>query len=136
MRSVVVASLLLVPLATALSSHASESPKNVLSKVKSPQVSTGIQDPSLLRTPKTIAIPYHDLLTMYPQRRDTVDLMMTVEANGRAHNIHVIKTTDPFLDNSAIAKAEQLQWKPASLDHKSVNVPVRLDMVISRKVND
>ncbi|MDE3201116.1 MAG: energy transducer TonB [Acidobacteriota bacterium] len=134
MRSVLVASLLLVPLATALSAHASDSTSKTTCKVEFPDASTGVKDPTLIRTPKSIAVPYHDILSIYPERTGKVDLLMTVDANGHARHIRVAKSTDPFLDDSAIAEAEHLKWKPARLDHHSITDPVKLDFVISRTI--
>lgn len=131
MRSLLVASLLLFPLATTLTARASEPSMNAIPTLHRSRTTTGVVAAEALHYPKTIYVPSRDLLPVFPTQAK-VDFSLRVDKRGKAHNIRLVNSDDPFLDSSALAEVHRIRWDPARLDHRAIGIPVDLTLLIDR----
>jgi hypothetical protein len=130
MRSVLIATLLLAPMASVLTARASEPAKNTIPSLSAVQVSTGVRAATLVRDPKEINVPLNDLTADFPKRAQ-VDFTLNVDKDGRAQNIQLVSSNDPYLNGPAYSDVLRMQWRPARLDHHSITDPVDLRMIIT-----
>jgi TonB family protein len=60
----------------------------------------------------------------------TIVLHMTVDANGKPTDLHVVKSTNMFIDAGVLAAVSHYRFQPATLDGAPVAAPLTMKYVI------
>ena len=129
MRYLLVASLMLVPMASALPARASEPTHHSKAIVHRNQRSTGIKGAVVKFSPASVNIPPHDMASGFTLPAE-IDFDLIVGKHGKVHDVRITNSTDPFLNSVAITDVYRIRWQPARLDHHSIKEPVDLRMII------
>lgn len=129
MRYLLVASLLLVPLASARTARASEPNRHPMPIIHRHQLSTGVRGAEMKYSPAVVNIPPNDMTAGIPLPAE-IDFKLIVGKHGRIHDLKITNSTDPFLNSVAISDVYRIRWQPARLDHHSIKEPVDLRMII------
>ncbi|MFZ0746450.1 MAG: TonB family protein [Terracidiphilus sp.] len=130
MRPIELVSLLLGMLALPIAAVASSPTIDVTASMHHSQFSTGITPVRILERPKSVIAPDPYVNGLSDLVR--VNLNLDVDREGRAADIRVINSDDPYLNTAAVAAVRQFRWRPARLDHHSITVPLNLSLIVQR----
>jgi TonB family protein len=92
-------------------------------------ISTGYTAPQIVRTAK-IEVP--SAVSAQTPKNAEVVLKLTVDKNGMAQNVQVVKSASPFLDEPVLEAVQQFRWQPATLDNQAVPFDVTLNIEVQR----
>jgi TonB family protein len=107
--------------------NASTSADDVTAPTPNLRVSTGVTAPSLVGS---IAIQLPDGLSQSFVPTDTeVGLSLTVDSNGQAQNIKVVKPSNPYLDARVVDAVQKAHFRPGKVDNTAI--PVELDLTVN-----
>lgn len=91
------------------------------------RVSTGVIAPILT---DSLAIQLPDgLPKSYIPVASTVGLAFTVDSNGQAENIKVVKSTNPYWDARVVDAIQKAHFRPGTLD--SQPIPVDMNVTVN-----
>jgi TonB family protein len=90
-------------------------------------VSTGYIAPQIIRTAK---VEVSSAVTAQTPKFAEVVLKLTVDKNGMAKNVQVIKSVSPFLDEPVLAAVQQFRWQPATLDNQIIPFDLTLNVEV------
>jgi TonB family protein len=127
MRRILAASLLLSPMILPAAALASTPAADASASTLARPVSTGVTSPYLLHT-TNVHLPT-DFAYALPSSAEVV-LSLTVDEQGKAENIQVVKSVNPILDERVVEAVQQFRWKPATLDKQ----PTPLDLTLNVEV--
>jgi hypothetical protein len=86
------------------------------------RVSTGVTAPKLA---KNITVPMPEgIADAFVPTDKQLELSFTVDTQGKAENVKVVKAVNPYWDARVVEEVERSHFKPAKLD----NQPVPMDM--------
>jgi TonB family protein len=129
MRRILIASVLLAPLATT-AAFASSPATDANTPTQVTHVSTGVIAPKLLNE-ATIVIPQDAYDSVLP-RQVEVGLNLNVDENGNAQNVQIAKSFNDDLDARVVAAVQKFHFRPASLDNQKIPVELKLTVVVQR----
>lgn len=121
MRRILFASLLAAPLLLPAVSPAEDA------AVSTRPISTGVSSPRLVHTTN---------VTIVTQAGNTLPadakfvLKATVDEQGMAQNIQIVKSDSPQFDGNVVAAVKQFRWQPAKLDNRAVSMPLTLSVLV------
>ena len=93
------------------------------------RISTGVTAPRVISAPE-IKIP--ETLRAVLTNEPTYKVKLTVTADGKVENAHIISSANHYLDSTVLATVAGYQWAPATLDDQKVAMDVTLDVVVAR----
>jgi TonB family protein len=129
MRRILATSLLLPSLFLPAVAKASTSVDDAAAPTPKVRVSTGVIAPELLDADH-FTIPMQ--ITDIPVPSDAaVGLSLTVDENGRAQNVKVVKSLNPVWDARVVDAVTHAHFKPGSIDTESIPVDMNLTVNIA-----
>jgi TonB family protein len=129
MRRILIASLLLSPLATA-AAFASQPATDATASTQVTRISTGVVAPKLIGASNVvIAQDVYD--TVLPKQVE-VGVNLNVDEAGNAQNVQIANSFNRDLDARVIAAVQKFHFRPATLDHQNIAVSVKLTVVVQR----
>jgi TonB family protein len=129
MRPVLIACLVLSPVLVSASAVASPPKTDAPAATQVRRISTGITPPKIDST--NISIP-SDAIGETVANDAQVVLSLSVDENGNAENVHVVKSANPDLDSRVVAAVSQSHFQPAKLDNKAIPIDVNLIFTVKR----
>lgn len=129
MRHTLLASALLALLVLPLAAFASQPAIDATTSTRQPRITTGVLDAAVLQHPKRIHVPLDALDPAYPSLAQ-VDLKLDLNKKGRAQDVRVVSSDDPFLNASVVAAVHRFHWRPARLDHRAIPTTVDLRVLV------
>ena len=130
MRHIVASTILLSSMFVPAVAHASSSTDDVTASTPNLRVSTGVIAPTLA---STIALDLPDVVgKSFVPFESTVGLSLTVDADGKAENIKVVKPSNPYLDARVIEAVQKAHFRPGSVDNTPTPVDMNLTVVVAR----
>ena len=130
MRSMLTSTLMLSSLLIPAVANARPSSDDASAPTQAPRVSTGVSAP-VLTSPIGITLPDGLAGAFIPANRQ-VDLSLTVDQNGQASDVKVVKSGNPYLDALVVDAVEKSHFKPAKLDNQPVPVSLNLTVNLSK----
>jgi hypothetical protein len=91
------------------------------------RVSTGITPPKLAK-PITVPMPEGIASAFVPSDQE-LELSFTVDTQGKAENVKVVKPVNPYWDARIVEEIERSHFKPATLDNQAV--PMDMNLIVS-----
>lgn len=131
MRSMLVVSLLLVPLAFATTAVASQPAIDAVTSMQHNPITTGVTPVRVLHHPRHIRALSDQFNFSFPELA-MIHLKLDVTRDGNARNIRIVSSNDPLLNPYAIAAAYRIRWRPARLDHHTISSPVNLMLMVNQ----
>jgi hypothetical protein len=61
-----------------------------------------------------------------------IDLSMTVDQNGKAHHVQVVKSFNPLWDACVVSAVEKAQFQPGTIDKQVIPMDVNLVVNVKR----
>ncbi len=130
MRSMLASTLMLSSLLIPAVANASPSSDDASAPTPAPRISTGVSAP-VLTDPIGIDVPDGMASAFLPTTKE-VDLSLTVDQNGHASDVKVVKAGNPYLDALVVEAVEKSHFKPAKLDNLSIPVNMNLTVNIAK----
>jgi hypothetical protein len=91
------------------------------------RVSTGVTAPKL---GKDFALTMPDGIDKAFVSTDSqLELSFTVDTQGKAENVKVVKPVNPYWDARVVEEVERSHFKPAKLDNQAI--PMEMDLVVN-----
>ncbi len=128
MRSILASSLMLSSILIPAVANASTSPDDASVPTQNLRVSTGLVAPVPLGA-INIETPSGLEASISP-RESQIDLSLTVDSNGQAHNVKVVKSGNPFWDARVVDAIQNSRFKPGTVDKQAVPVDMNLTVNI------
>ena len=128
MSRIIAASLVLSMLTLSTAAKAS-APADGATNPTPVRVSSGAVPPALLGAP-VLSLPDSTLIDLLPEGAQ-VGLSLTVNKNGQAENIRVIKPFDPFVDNRLVEAVNQMHFRPATIDGQPTAADMNLEVTVA-----
>jgi TonB family protein len=126
LASTLMLSSLLIPAVA----NASTSSDDASAPTQALRVSTGVSAP-VLTSPIGIELPSGLANLFLPVNKD-VELSLTVDQNGQASDVKVVKSVNPYWDALVVDAVEKSHFKPAKLDNQAIPVNMNLTVNISQ----
>ena len=127
MRSMLASTLILSSFLIPAVANASPSSDDASAPTQAPRVSTGVSAPVLTR-PIGIELP-SGLSNLFLPENKQVDLSLTVDQNGKASDVKVVKSSNPYLDGLIVNAVERSHFKPAKLDNQPI--PINMNLTVN-----
>jgi TonB family protein len=61
-----------------------------------------------------------------------VVLTLTVDEQGKAQNIQLVKSTNPVIGERVVDAVQKFRWRPATLDKQPVPLDLTLNVEVQR----
>jgi TonB family protein len=116
MRRILLASILLAPLATT-AAFASTTANDANTPTQVTRISTGVTAPKLLDE-ATVVIPQDVYDSVLPKQVE-VGISLNVDEKGNAQNVQIAKPFNRDLDERVVAAVQKFHFRPATLDNQS-----------------
>jgi TonB family protein len=129
MRRILTASLLLSPFLLPAAAFASTPATDATASTMARPVSTGVTEAYLVHT-TGIQLP-SDFALAIPNDAEVV-LKLTVDEQGKAENVQVVKSVNPALDARVVEAVQQFRWRPATLDKQPIPLEMTLNVEVQR----
>ncbi|MGB6744563.1 MAG: energy transducer TonB [Terracidiphilus sp.] len=130
MRHILAGSILLSSFLLPAAAGAMQPSDDVSASTQPARVSTGVTAPTLLNS---IGITLPEGL---PKDSIPVDaqigLTLTVDANGKPQDVHVVKGINPFWDSRVADAVSKFHYRPGTIDEKPIPVDMNLTVTIAR----
>jgi TonB family protein len=110
--------------------NASSSTDDVTATTPNLRISTGVIAPSLA---STIALDISDGVgkSLVPFE-SSVGLSLTVDTDGKAENIKIVKPSNPYLDARIVEAIQKAHFRPGTVDDTPTPVDMNLTVVVDR----
>jgi len=92
-------------------------------------VSTGYTSPQIVRTAK---VEVSSAVIAQTPKLSEVVLKLTVDKNGMAKNVQLVKSASPFLAEPVLTAVQQFRWQPATLDNQVIPFDLTLNVEVQR----
>jgi TonB family protein len=130
MRRIVASTLLFSSLIFPAAANASSPSADSTASTSSLRISTGVVAPTVL---DAVNITVPESISSYPLRADqTVTLSLTVDENGQAHDVQVVKSLNPFWDARVVDAVQQFHFRAGTLDNQPIAMEMNLVVNIER----
>lgn len=127
MRRILASTLMLSSIVFPAAAIASTSADDASAPTPGLRVSTGVIAPILI---DSIDIQLPDgMPKSFVPMTSNVGLAFTVDSNGQAENIKVVKGTNPYWDARVVDAIQKAHFRPGTLDNQPV--PVDLNVTVS-----
>ncbi len=130
MRSMLASTLMLSSLLIPAVANASSSSDDASAPTQAPRISTGVSAP-VLTSPIGITLP-DGLASAFLPTSPQVDVSLTVDQNGQASDVKVVKSGNPYLDALVVEAVQKSHFKPAKLDNMAIPVSMNLTLNIAK----
>jgi TonB family protein len=130
MRHIIAGTILLSSMLVPAVANATPSSDDVTASTPNLRVSTGVIAPSLAGT-IAIAIPESLSKSLVPSESQ-VGLSLTVDADGKAENIKIVKPSNPYLDARIVEAIQKAHFRPGTVDNTPTPVDMNLTVVLGR----
>jgi TonB family protein len=130
MRSMLASTLMLSSLLIPAVANASSSSDDVTAPTQALRVSTGVSAP-VLTSPIGIELP-DGLAGAFLPANKQVDLSLTIDQNGHASDVKVVKAGNPYVDALVVEAVEKSHFKPAKLDNQAIPVSMNLTLELAK----
>jgi TonB family protein len=127
MRRILIASLLLSPLAT-VAAFASQPATDANTPAQVTRISTGVVPPKVIGSTDGIILP-NEFDSVLPSQVE-VGVSLNVDEAGNAQNVQVVKSVNHDLDARVVAAVQKLHFRPATLDNQNSPVDLNLTVVV------
>ncbi len=128
MSRIIAASLFLSMLTLSTAAKAS-APADGATTPTPVRVSAGAIPPAVLGAP-VISLPDSTLIDLLPEGAK-VGLSLTVNKNGQAENIRVIKPFNAFVDNRLVEAVNLMHFRPATVDGQPTAADMNLEVTVT-----
>lgn len=129
MRRILAASLLLPSLFLPAAVKASQPVDDATAPTPQVRISSGVVPPALVRS-SNLTIPQY--VADFPLPTDAqVGLAFTVDENGHAQNVRVVKSLNPLWDARVVDAVRQFHYKPGTVDNQPIPVDMNLTVNIA-----
>ena len=129
MRRILTAALLLSPFVLPAAAVASKPATDATASTLARPVSTGVTNAYLVHT--TGIQLASDFAPAIPRDAEVV-LKLTVDEQGKAQNVQVVKSANPSLNERVVEAVQQFRWRPATLDKQPVPLEMTLNVEVQR----
>jgi hypothetical protein len=130
MRRILATSLVLSSLFLPTAAKASTPVDDASAPTPNVRVSTGVTAPELLDTDRfTIPMSFDEGPVPGDAR---VGLSLTVDANGHAQNVKVVRPLNPLWDARVVDAVNRAHFKPGTVDSEPIAVDLNLTVNIAR----
>jgi TonB family protein len=109
--------------------NASSSTDDAAASTPNLRVSTGVTAPKLVQS-INIALP-DGLSKVFLPTNAEVELTLTVDSNGQAKDIKVVKASNPYWDARVVDAIQKSQFHPGMVDNTPVPVDMNLTVMIA-----
>jgi TonB family protein len=130
MRHILASTLILSTMLLPAVAKASTSTDDAAASTPNLRVSTGVTAPKLVES-INIALP-DGLSKVFLPTNAEVGLTLTVDSNGQAQNVKVVKPSNPYWDARVVDAIQKSQFHPGKVDNTPVPVDMNLTVVITR----
>lgn len=130
MRHILASTLILSTMLLPAVAKASTSTDDAAASTPNLRVSTGVTAPKLVQS-INIALP-DGLSKVFLPSNAEVGLTLTVDSNGQAQNVKVVKPSNPYWDARVVDAIQKSQFHPGKVDNTPVPVDMNLTVVITR----
>jgi len=127
MRPIIASTLMLSSFILPAAAQANPSADDATAPTPEVRVSTGVTAPKL---PKdiTIAMP-EGINTAFIPTDSQLELSFTVDTEGKAENVKVVKPVNPYWDARVVEEVRKSHFKPGKLDNQAV--PVDMNLIVT-----
>jgi TonB family protein len=129
MRRILTASLLLSPFLLPAAAVASKPATDAANSTLARPVSTGITNTYLVHT---TGIQLPSSFSPIIAGDSEVVLTLTVDEQGKAQNIQLLKSSNPVIGERVVEAVQQFRWHPATLDKQPVPREMTLNIEVQR----
>ena len=129
MRQILASTLMLSSIVLPAAAQASSTADDATAPTPEVRVSTGITPPKLAKD-ITVTMPDGIDKAFFPGDSQ-LELSFTVDSQGKAENVKVVKPVNPYWDARVVEEIEKSHFKPAKLDNQAV--PMDMNLVVSMK---
>jgi TonB family protein len=129
MRKILAVTLALSPVLFAASAIASQPAAEDATPAKHFRVSSGVTPAKVLYSPASISLPNTPFTAMLPPDMQ-VEVKLTVDESGVAHDIQVVNATNAELDARVLTAVQKIRFSPARLDDQAVAAPIDLKVEV------
>jgi TonB family protein len=127
MRPILASTLMLSSIFLPAAAFASTTADDATAPTPEVRVSTGVTAPKLTQS---ISLPMPDGISKAFIPADTkLELSFTVDSLGKAQNVKVKKSINPYWDARVVDAIQKSQFKPGTLDNQAI--PVDMNLVVS-----
>ncbi len=130
MRYSLASSILLSSLLLPAAAGAMRPSDDAAASTQPTRVSTGVVAPTLLHS-IGIALPEGIAKDSIPVDAQ-IGLTLTVDAEGRPQDVHVVKGINPFWDARIVDAVRQFHYRPGTIDNQPIPVDMNLTVTIAR----
>ncbi len=130
MRHILASTLVLSSMLFPAVANASTSTDDAAASTPNLRVSTGVTAPKL---EKSINLSVPDgLASAFLPNNAEIGLTLTVDSNGQATGIKVVKPSNPYWDARVVDAIQKSHFQPGKVDNTPVPVDMNLTVVITR----
>jgi TonB family protein len=129
MRHILASTLILSSMLFPAVANASSSTDDAAASTPNLRVSTGVTAPKLVQS-INIALP-DGLSKVFLPTNAEVELTLTVDSNGQAKDIKVVKASNPYWDARVVDAIQKSQFHPGMVDNTPVPVDMNLTVMIA-----
>jgi TonB family protein len=126
MRHMLASTLMLSSILFPVAANATSSHDDVAASTPNLRVSTGVTAP-VLTQPLSIELP-DGLAKTFVSTDTQVGLSLTVDSNGRAQDIKVVKPSNPYWDARVVDAIQRSHFRPGKVD--DTPTPVELNLTV------
>lgn len=131
MRHMILASLLLGPMAFPTAAVASKPAMDAPTSAQNVHATTGVTAARIVHQSKGIFMPIASLDAGFPNQAKLV-LALDLDKKGRTRDIRVVKSEDPYLNGPVVAAVRDFRWRPARLDHHAIPARINLTVLVQQ----
>jgi hypothetical protein len=129
MRQILTSTLMLSSIVLPAAAQTSSPADDATAPAPEVRVSTGVTAPKLAKD-ITVTMPDGIDKAFFPADSD-LELSFTVDTQGKAENVKVVKPVNPYWDARVVEEIERSHFKPAKLDNQAI--PMDMNLVVSVK---
>jgi TonB family protein len=130
MRHILASTLLLSSVLFPVAANARTTADDASAPTPGVRVSTGLIAPTLVE-PISIQVP-DGLNKSFAPLNTTIGLSFTVDSQGHAQNVKVVKASNPFWDARVVEAIQNSQFRPGKLDEQAVPVDMNVTVNLQR----
>ena len=130
MRHMIASTIILSSMLLPAVANASSSTDDVAASTPNLRVSTGVTAPSLAQN---ISIQIPDGLSRSFVPMDTsVGLSLTVDSSGKAQDVKVVKSSNPYWDARVVDAIQKSHFRPGKVDNTPIPVEMNLTVTLAQ----
>jgi outer membrane biosynthesis protein TonB len=92
------------------------------------RVSSGVTPPRLIETVDIISDNAFPWSASGRDRKVVVDML--VDTNGKPYDLKIVESAGPDMDKNVLGAVSHYRFRPATLDHAPVAVPMKLEILM------